>query len=195
MTAKGAAPPSTMRRTERIQRGGPGRGPMGGAMVGQKSMHFARSGKRILARLRPERAKVAAVVSLAVVSVALFAFGPRVLGRATDLIFAGVFGKRMPSGVTKAQALEAMGTSGDERVADMIAAMDNVVPGQGVDFGAVSQVLTFVLALYVVGSVLSWLQGYLVNDVVQATVYRLRGEVEEKINRVPLGYFDRQPRG
>ena len=195
MTGKGTAPLGTMRQTERIQPGGPGRGPMSGGMVGQKSLHFARSAKRLLARMRPQRAKATAVVSLAVVSVALFALGPRVLGRATDLIFAGVFGKQMPSGVTKAQVLEAMRTSGDIRVADMIAAMDNVVPGQGVDFGAVSQVLMLVLGLYVVGSVLSWLQGYLVNDIVQATVYRLRGEVEEKINRVPLGYLDRQPRG
>ena len=195
MSAKGQAPPGTMRQTERIQPGGPDRGPMGGGMVGQKSMHFGRSAKQLLARIRPERAKVAAVVSLAVVSVALFALGPRVLGRATDLIFAGVFGKQLPSGVTKAEAVEAMRTSGDARVADMIAAMDNVVPGQGVDFGAVSQVLMLVLVVYVVGSVLSWLQGCLVNDVVQGTVYRLRAEVEEKINRLPLGYFDRQPRG
>ena len=77
----------------------------------------------------------------------------------------------------------------------MIAAMDNVVPGQGVDFGAVGQVLVLVLVLYVVASVLGWLQGYLVNDVVQSTVYRMRAEVEEKINRLPLGFFDRQPRG
>ena len=77
----------------------------------------------------------------------------------------------------------------------MIAAMDNIVPGQGVDFEAVGQVLLLVLGIYVVSSMLSWLQGYLLNDVVQGTVYRMRAEVEGKINRIPLGYFDRQPRG
>jgi ATP-binding cassette, subfamily B, multidrug efflux pump len=52
-----------------------------------------------------------------------------------------------------------------------------------------------VLAVYVAASVLSWLQGYILNDVVQSTVRRMRGDVEEKINRLPLSYFDRQPRG
>ena len=129
------------------------------------------------------------------VSVALFAVGPRILGRATDLIFAGLFGKQLPAGVTQAQAVDTVRASGDARVADMLAAMDNIVPGQGIDFAAVGQVLLLVLALYVGGSLLSWLQGYLVNDVVQGTVYRMRAEVEDKINRLPLGYFDRQPRG
>jgi ATP-binding cassette subfamily B multidrug efflux pump len=70
-----------------------------------------------------------------------------------------------------------------------------VVPGQGLDVEALGGVLLLVLALYVTASLFSWLQGYLVNDVVQGTVYRMRGEVEDKIHRLPLGYFDRQPRG
>ena len=195
MSASGTPPPRTLQQTERVQPGGPGRGPLSGGMVAQKSMHFGPSAKRMLARMRPERAKVAAVVALAVVSVALFAVGPRILGRATDLIFAGLFGKQLPAGVTQAQAVDTVRASGDARVADMLAAMDNIVPGQGIDFAAVGQVLLLVLALYVGGSLLSWLQGYLVNDVVQGTVYRMRAEVEDKINRLPLGYFDRQPRG
>ena len=195
MSASGTPPPRTLQQTERVQPGGPGRGPLSGGMVAQKSMHFGPSAKRMLARMRPERAKVAAVVALAVVSVALFAVGPRILGRATDLIFAGLFGKQLPAGVTQAQAVDTVRASGDARVADMLAAMDNIVPGQGIDFAAVGQVLLLVLALYVGGLLLSWLQGYLVNDVVQGTVYRMRAEVEDKINRLPLGYFDRQPRG
>ncbi len=195
MSASGTPPPRTLQQTERVQPGGPGRGPLSGGMVAQKSMHFGPSAKRMLARMRPERAKVAAVVALAVVSVALLAVGPRILGRATDLIFAGLFGKQLPAGVTQAQAVDTVRASGDARVADMLAAMDNIVPGQGIDFAAVGQVLLLVLALYVGGSLLSWLQGYLVNDVVQGTVYRMRAEVEDKINRLPLGYFDRQPRG
>ena len=185
----------TMKPTERVKGpGGPGRGPMGG-MATQKPMNFGVSAKRMLAWMRPEGAKVTAVLMLAVGSVALVAVGPKILGRATDLIFAGVFGKRLPAGVTAEQAVESVRVSGDNRVADMIAAMDNIVPGQGVDFEAVGQVLVLVLGLYVVSSMLSWLQGCLLNDVVQGTVYRMRAEVEGKINRIPLGYFDRQPRG
>ncbi len=76
----------------------------------------------------------------------------------------------------------------------MLSGMD-VVPGRGVDFGAVGQVLLLVLAVYVAASLLSWLQGFILNDVVQSTVRRMRGDVEDKINRLPLSYFDRQPRG
>ena len=73
--------------------------------------------------------------------------------------------------------------------------MDHVVPGQGVDFAAVGHVLLLVLAVYVAASLLGWLQGYLLNDVVQGTVCRMRADVEDKVNRLPLSYFDQQPRG
>ncbi len=69
------------------------------------------------------------------------------------------------------------------------------MPGQGVDFGAVGRVLMLVLAIYIVGQVLGWLQGWFVNDVVQETVRRMREDVEAKIHRLPLSYFDQQPRG
>ena len=62
----------------------------------------------------------------------------------------------------------------------------DVVPGQGVDFDAVGHVLMIVLALYVGASLLAWLQGYILNTVVQNTVRQMREDVEEKINRLPL---------
>ncbi|HQR28102.1 MAG TPA: ABC transporter ATP-binding protein [Nocardioides sp.] len=171
-----------------------GRGPFGGGMVGQKATRFGPSARRMVARMRPERAKAIAVVLLAVVSVTLMSVGPRILGHATDLIFAGVVGARMPAGVSKEQVVAAMRARGEDRLADMVSAMD-VVPGQGVDFQAVGQVLLLVLAVYAAAAVLAWLQGYLLNDVVQATVRRMRADVEDKVNTLPLGYFDRQPRG
>ena len=192
MSDKTTPPPGTMKQTERFRERGSG---SSGPMVGQKSINFGPSAKRLLARMHPERRKVVAAMTLAVVSVALYALGPRILGRATDLIFAGVFGRTLSADVTVEQAVASLRATGDDQVADMLAAMTNLVPGQGVDFGAVGQVLLLVLGLYVAGALLSWLQGYLVNDVVQGTVYRMRAEVEEKINRLPLGYFDRQPRG
>lgn len=76
----------------------------------------------------------------------------------------------------------------------MIAAMD-IVPGQGIDFGALATALTWALGLYLAASALMWLQGYLLNDVTQRTVFRLRADVEDKINRLPLQFFDGQPRG
>jgi ATP-binding cassette, subfamily B, multidrug efflux pump len=129
-----------------------------------------------------------------VLSVALASVGPKILGRATDLIFSGLFGRQIPAGVTKAEAVQGLRDQGESRVADMLSRMD-VVPGQGVDFDAVRNVLLLVLAVYVASSVLSWLQGYLLNDVTQNTVRRMRSDVEDKINRLPLRYFDQQPRG
>ena len=163
-------------------------------MVAQKAMTFGPSAKRLVRRMAPEKFKAGAVVALAVVSVGLMSVGPRVLGHATDLIFSGLIGSRLPAGLTKAQAVQGLRDSGQDNFADMVASMD-VVVGQGVDFAAVARVLTWVLMIYVGAAALGWLQGYLLNDVVQSTVFRMRGEVEDKINRLPLGFFDKQPRG
>ena len=77
----------------------------------------------------------------------------------------------------------------------MLAAMDHVVPGQGIDFSALSRVLMLALAVYVVAALLQWLQGRLLTGAVNRTIFRLRRDVEDKLNRLPLPYFDGQPRG
>jgi ATP-binding cassette subfamily B multidrug efflux pump len=77
----------------------------------------------------------------------------------------------------------------------MLEAMDHVVPGQGIDFGALGGVLLLALGLFAIGSLLSWAQSRIIVEVVNRSVYRLRRDVEEKLNRLPLSYFDSQPRG
>nr|WP_306457355.1 ABC transporter ATP-binding protein [Nocardioides cavernae] len=184
-----------MKETERVQQGpgGPGRGPMGGGMIGQKADTFWPSLKRLLARLRPERHKAYAVLVLTLLSVLATAIGPKILGRATDLVFAGLIGKDvLSSGASQEQAVESLRAQGETNQADMLASMDLT---DGVDFSAVADVLLLVLAVYVAASLLAWLGGYLLNDVVQHTVLRMRSEVEDKVHRLPLGYFDKQPRG
>ncbi|HET7132773.1 MAG TPA: ABC transporter ATP-binding protein [Gammaproteobacteria bacterium] len=173
--------------------GGPGRG-LGNATINQKPMAFKASGKRVLARLRPQRARIVTVLLAAIASVALAAFGPRVLGSATDLIFAGVIGRTLPANITKQQAIDAARAQGQDKIADMMSGVD-LVPGQGIDFAAVGRVLLIVLALYGASALLMFLQGYLLNEAVQRTVFQLRSDVESKLNRLPLRYFDRQPRG
>jgi ATP-binding cassette subfamily B protein len=163
-------------------------------MVGQKSLDFRASGKRLAGNLRPERVKVIAVFVAAVVSVALAATGPRVLGRATDIVFAGAIGKELPGGLDKEQVIEMTRARGDDQIADLLTGVD-LVPGEGIDFSALGGVLLLVLGLYAASSLLSFLQGYLLTSAVQNTVRRMRAEVEEKLNRMPLSYFDRQPRG
>jgi len=185
----------TMKQTERVVAGpGPGRGPMGGGMVGQKADDFGASARRLLARLRPARGRAIAVLLLGIGSVASVVVGPWLLGRATDEVFNGFVGGRLPEGSTKADAVAHAEASGDEGFADFLRGLD-IVPGQGVDFDKVGHILLLTLLVYVGGQVLGWLQGYLVNDIVQATVRQMRSDVEEKIHRLPLAYFDRQPRG
>jgi ATP-binding cassette subfamily B protein len=137
---------------------------------------------------------VVLVVALGVISVALSVIGPKLLGHATDLIFAGVVGKQLPAGISKDQAIAEARARGNGRFADLLSGTD-AVPGSGIDFAALGRVLLLVLLLYVTASIFMWAQGYLVAGVVQRTVYRLRADVEAKLNRLPLSYFDKQPRG
>jgi ATP-binding cassette subfamily B multidrug efflux pump len=175
-------------------RGGFG-GPFGGGgMPAEKPMRFGPSVRRLLARLRPEGLRLVAVIGLGVTSVAFLVIGPKILGRATDIIFAGAIGKRLPAGLTSDQVIAAARASGNANLADLLARM-HVVPGQGIDFNALGSVLLLALGLYVASALFGWVQGYLLNDVVQRTVYLLRSDVEDKLSRLPLQFFDRQPRG
>lgn len=63
------------------------------------------------------------------------------------------------------------------------------------DFGAIGRILLLALGLYVVAAVLSWLQGRVIVHAVNQVVFDLRAEVEAKLHRLPLPYFDKQPRG
>ncbi|WP_448810635.1 ABC transporter ATP-binding protein [Agromyces bauzanensis] len=178
-----------------MPRGPMGRGgPMAMAMPGENSLDFGPSAKRLVGRLRPERGLVVLVVLLGVVSVTFSVLGPKILGQATNLIFEGFVSSQMPAGVTKDQVVASLRAAGNDQQADMVAAM-NVVPGQGIDFGALAMVLAGVLALYVLSALFGWAQGYVLNGVTQRTVFRLREEVEAKIHRLPLSYFDRMQRG
>ncbi|WP_327143166.1 ABC transporter ATP-binding protein [Nocardia sp. NBC_01327] len=159
-----------------------------------KAKSFGPSLKRLLHRLAPERLYLSIVFVLAVASVVLNTLGPQILGNATNLIFDGVVGKQLPAGMSKDQAVEQLRAGGDSTFADMLASM-NVIPGTGVDFSAVGHVLSIVLALYISAAVFGWLQAFLLNVVINRTIKRLRNEIEEKIHRLPLSYFDSSPRG
>ncbi|MFF4651931.1 ABC transporter ATP-binding protein [Streptomyces sp. NPDC001380] len=166
---------------------------MGGGPV-EKSMDFKGSGKRLLGTLRPQRALVAAVLACGVLSVGLSVAGPRILGHATDLIFSGVVGRRLPAGTTQAEAVAQLRLRGQGTLADMLASM-HLTPGRGIEFGAVGHVLLWALVVYLAAGALGVLQGRLAALVIQRAVFRLREQVEAKLSRLPLGYFDRQPRG
>jgi ATP-binding cassette subfamily B protein len=178
-----------------VRRGPGGGGPFGGmGMPAEKSMNFFPSAKRLIRRLRPEWLGIVWVLLFAVASVALSVIGPKLLGQGTTLIFEGAVSKLLPPGLTQAQVIAGLRANGQDGQADLLSGMQ-LTPGAGIDFHALSMVLIWVLVLYILSSVFGWLQAYVLNDVVQRTVYRLREDIEAKINRLPLSYFDTTPRG
>ncbi|MFI7610487.1 ABC transporter ATP-binding protein [Nonomuraea terrae] len=179
--------------TERRPPAGPGPGRMMGAPV-EKPHDFGGTLRKLLHLLRPERALLIVVLVLGTASVALTVIGPKILGYATDVIFSGIIGAQLPAGVTKEQAVAGLRAGGDATFADMVAAMD-VVPGQGIDFTELAQVLAWVLAIYLVAAALGIAQFRLTTVVVQRAASRLRERIEAKLARLPLSYFDGQPRG
>ncbi|MDO5533397.1 MAG: ABC transporter ATP-binding protein [Propionibacteriaceae bacterium] len=170
-----------------------GHGP-GHARPQEKAINFGPSLKRLLATLGPERPLILAVVALTSVAVLANVVGPRILGLMTDLLFSGLIGRMLPAGTTLEEAVAGLRAQGQDTFADMVAGMD-LTPGVGVDWDAVGRVGLLALGLAVAGGVLMWASGWLLNDIVQRRVYRMREEVQAKLDRLPLSYFDRQPRG
>jgi ATP-binding cassette subfamily B protein len=160
----------------------------------QRSRDFTGSAIRLVKRLTPQRGLAAAVILLGVGGIAISVIGPRILGHATDLLFNGVVGRQLPAGLTKEQAIEAARARGDSTFADLLSGM-NVVPGRGVDFGAVGRTLLLALGLYLIAALLVWLQARLLVVAVQRTMVTLRSDVEDKLYRMPLSYFDSRQRG
>ncbi|HET9564981.1 MAG TPA: ABC transporter ATP-binding protein, partial [Mycobacterium sp.] len=160
----------------------------------ERSRDFKASAIRLVKMLIPQRGPTAAVILLGVCGIAIGVIGPRILGHATDLLFNGVIGRQLPAGLTKEQAIAAARARGDNTFADLLSGM-NVIPGRGVDFGAVGRTLLLALGLYLVAALLIWLQARLLNVVVQRTMVALRSDIEDKLHRLPLSYFDTRQRG
>jgi ATP-binding cassette, subfamily B, fatty acid transporter len=160
----------------------------------ERSRDFPGTAIRLAKRLTPQRGLAAAVIGLGIAGIAIGVIGPRVLGHATDLLFNGVIGRQLPAGITKEQAVDAARARGDGIFADLLSKM-NVRPGAGVDFGAVGRTLLLALALYLLAALLVWAQFRLLNITVQRTMVSLRADVEDKVHRLPLSYFDSRQRG
>ena len=176
----------------------PGGGPRGGpGMIGmpvEKSKDFRGTLRLLLGRLGPERAMIAFVAVLASASVVFSVIGPKLIGNATNVIFDGVIGKSLPAGVTKDQAIAALRLRGQDQLADLLSGT-NVVPGAGIDFTLLAQILVLAAAMYLLAALLGWFQSYLMAGVAQRTVFGMRRDVEAKIARLPLRYFDSHPHG
>ena len=159
-----------------------------------KANAFWPSFTRMLALLAPFRIQLVMAGLASVVSVVLTVIAPKVLGWATNIVFEGAISSRLPAGTTKEQAVESLIASGHGEMADMVRAME-LVPGAGIDYGALGRVLLLALAVYIGSAVLSWLEGFILNRITIRAMLRLRADVEAKIHHLPLSYFDRVQRG
>lgn len=186
--ASGTRPP----KVEVGSRGGPMAGMMGGPA--QKSKDFKGSLLRLLREVGEERKTLYAVFILITTAVTIGSFGPKILGHATNDIFTGFLGRKLPVGVTNAQVVAGLRAKGQNSLADVVS-KSGVIPGKGIDFTAVAHWIFLAIGLYILSSLFLWLQQYLMAGVTQKTVFRLRRQAEEKIGRLPLSYFDTTSRG
>ncbi|MGH7777504.1 MAG: ABC transporter ATP-binding protein [Candidatus Dormibacterales bacterium] len=181
-------------RAGRQRPGGPGFGRSGLGVPVERSKNVRRTLRLLLLRLRPEWALIALVALLGSAGVAFNVTGPKIIGNATNLIFNGVVGRSLPAGVSQEQAEAMLRAHGKGQVADMLSGM-SVTPGLGIDFSALGRVLALAALVYLAGSLLTWIQGYVMAGVAQRTVYGMRRDVEAKLARLPLHYFDSHPHG
>ena len=178
---------------------GRGHGPMGGAMMPvEKAKNFRATFRRLLGELRPERKWIGLVTVVALFSTAGQVFGPKILGNGINKLMDGLVGKMMgqygvPAGTTHDQAVQAL-RNAHSPLADLVAST-NAIPGVGVDFEALGMILLGLIALYLMATFFSWVSWYTMAGVSQRTVFRLRREVDQKLGRLPLKYFDTHPRG
>ena len=167
-----------------------------------KADHFGPSFRRMIGLLKPSAAWFALVSLFGAIGVVLSVAAPKILGEATNIVYEGFISMTLgegktafPKGTTQDQVVEVLRQAKQDTFADMIAAMAPFKVGDGVNFESLRWIIIAVMAIYIVSALLSWLQGYVINVIMVRTMWRLREDVEAKINRLPLSYFDKVQRG
>lgn len=156
-----------MSEKKRPAGGPPPGGPGGGnmMMLGEKPKDFKATFRRLLRYLRPRRTALIGVFLAAILSTVFMIAGPKIMGTAITELFEGAYAKFQG------------------------------VPGAAIDFTKIGQILLWLAGLYVVSSLFNYLQQYLMSGIAQKTVYDLREDVNHKLERLPLKYYDGRPNG
>ena len=146
--------------------GGPGHGgPLAALMPGGKAKDFKRTLKTFLTYLKPYRIHLLLVVFFSIGSTAFAIVGPKLVGRAITKLFEGVIAKATH------------------------------VPGAAIDFHYIGRIVLLLIGLYILSTILGWVQGFIMASVATKITYTFRRKIAEKINRLPLKYFDTQTYG
>ncbi|HAT43866.1 MAG TPA: ABC transporter [Ktedonobacter sp.] len=164
---------SVERREQRsggMQGGSMGRGGWGAmGMPVQKPKDFKGTALRLLGYFRPQKYRLIIVLVTAIIGTTFNIVGPKILGLATTKLFDGLIAK--------------------------FTALQHHLPAPGVDFGYIGMVLLILLGLYIISAIFLYIQQYVMAGVAQRMMYRLRREVDEKLSRLPLKYFDSRTHG
>lgn len=148
------------------KKGGFGGGPIGGVRPGgAKAKNFKRSSKRLVGYLKPHKAKLVLIFAMAILSTIFSILSPYILGKAITKIGEGVMMKYKG------------------------------VPGASIDFKYVGTIVLTLIGLYVFSSIFSYIQQYFMAGVAQNTVKKLRNDIDEKLAKLPLKYFDSHSKG
>ncbi|MEI4463040.1 ABC transporter ATP-binding protein [Exiguobacterium indicum] len=156
-----------MSEKKRPAGGPPPGGPGGGnmMMLGEKPKDFKTTFRRLLRYLRPRRTALVGVFLAAILSTVFMIAGPKIMGTAITELFEGAYAKFQG------------------------------VPGAAIDFTKIGQILLWLAGLYIISSLFNYLQQYLMSGIAQKTVYDLREDVNHKLERLPLKYYDGRPNG
>jgi ATP-binding cassette subfamily B protein len=180
--------PQKKGKTEQRQGGAMfGRGPMGGGATGEKAKDIAGTLKRLMEYLKPERTRFIVVFFLAVASTAFSVAGPKILGLATTKLGAGILARYyyyIPLWMAIQKKMPAA-TIEHLRQQPMLL----------FDFGYIGRILLLLLGFYLISALCMYVMGYVMSSVSQLTVYRMRNDVKEKLDRLPLKYFDQHTYG
>lgn len=147
-------------------KGPAGGGPIGKmAMGGEKPKDFKKTMKNLIKYLKPYILSIFIVIIFAIGSAAFSIVGPKILGNATTEIFNGLIKK-----ITTANS-------------------------EGINFDKIGKIIIFLLALYIISTIFSLIQGWIISEVAQKVSYNMRRQISGKINRMPLKYFDTRTHG
>jgi ATP-binding cassette subfamily B multidrug efflux pump len=131
----------------------------------EKAKDFKGTLKRLLMFLKPHRFKLYTVIVLSVLSTAFSIMSPKIMGKVTTELFEGVLAKHKG------------------------------IPGTGIDFSYIANILLVLVALYLISAVFNYLQQYIMVDVAQNTVFQMRSEINDKLSKLPLKFYDSHTHG
>ena len=194
------------------------RGPMGGGMGGgmgrggEKAKNFGDTMKKLATYLKPFWVSIGFVLVFAIASTVFSIASPKILGHMTNQVVSDYIDMKafdqITSNIPKGTVIPA-GTTGAAFVNRLPASALKQIPNdtltriKGLDlstrpfihFDKLAKTAWMLIGLYIASALFSYVQGWIMTDVSQKVTYRLRRDISEKINRMPLGYFDKRTFG